>query len=250
MVHLILNGWIIWVLLIMALVYSIFKPTIKGFIGEKTISMILSRLDPLEYKIINDVMLDINGKTSQIDHVVISNYGIFVIETKNYKGWILGDEKSEYWTQVIYKRKEKLYNPIRQNYGHVQALKTILNDFPEVKYIPIVVFSMNADLKVKTTSEVVYSMNLLATIRKYKQANMSNEIKEKIDARIVSLSIDDKKVKKQHVSVIQQNKHEKVTKIRNNVCPKCGGALIIRKGKNGDFKGCSNFPKCRFTASA
>lgn len=56
-----------------------------------------------------------------IDHVVISKYGVFVIETKNYRGWIIGNEKSEYWTQVIYKRKERLYNPIKQNYGHIKA---------------------------------------------------------------------------------------------------------------------------------
>jgi len=54
---------------------------------------------------------------------VVSNYGIFVIETKNYKGWIIGNEFDDYWTQVIFKRKEKLYNPIKQNYGHIQALK-------------------------------------------------------------------------------------------------------------------------------
>jgi hypothetical protein len=50
----------------------------------------------------------VKGKTTQIDHVVVSEYGVFVIETKNYTGWIVGDEKSDYWTQVIYKRKERL----------------------------------------------------------------------------------------------------------------------------------------------
>lgn len=96
----------LWGLVLLVAIFSIFKPKIKGFLGEKVVSAILSRLNPQKYTVINDVMLNINGKTSQIDHVVVSNYGIFVIETKNYKGWILGDERSEYWTQVIYKRKE------------------------------------------------------------------------------------------------------------------------------------------------
>jgi hypothetical protein len=80
-------------------------------------------------------MLQVGNKTTQIDHIVVSNYGIFVIETKNYKGWIMGNEYDEYWRQVIYKRKEKLYNPIKQNYGHILALKGVLKNFSDLNYI-------------------------------------------------------------------------------------------------------------------
>lgn len=80
-------------------------------------------------------MLKVGDKTTQIDHVVIPNYGIFVIETKNYKGWIIGNEFDDYWKQIIYKRKEKLHNPIKQNYGHIMVLKEHLSDFPDIKYI-------------------------------------------------------------------------------------------------------------------
>lgn len=71
---------------------------IFGGVGEKTTSSILLFLDKSKYKVINNVVLKSGDKTSQIDHIVISDYGIFVIETKNYKGWILGSENSEYWT--------------------------------------------------------------------------------------------------------------------------------------------------------
>ena len=64
----------------------------------------------------------------QIDHVVVSRKGIFVLETKNYTGWIFGNENSQNWTQVIYKRKEKFYNPIWQNFDHIQALKEFLGE--------------------------------------------------------------------------------------------------------------------------
>lgn len=64
-----------------------------------------------------------DGSTSQIDHVILSDQGLFVIETKNYSGWIFGDETSKYWTQVIYKRKEKFLNPILQNKGHIKVLR-------------------------------------------------------------------------------------------------------------------------------
>jgi hypothetical protein len=68
------------------------SPKIKGIIGEKSISSILYFLDKSKYKVINNIVLKKDTKTSQIDHIVISDFGIFVIETKNYKGWIIGHE--------------------------------------------------------------------------------------------------------------------------------------------------------------
>ncbi|WP_425803601.1 NERD domain-containing protein [Desulfitobacterium sp. Sab5] len=241
--------WYLWLFIIVASIYQLYKPKIKGIIGEKTISAILTRLGPNKYKVINDLMLNIDGRTSQIDHVVVSNYGIFVIETKNYKGWILGEEYSEKWTQVIYKRKEKFFNPIRQNYGHIQALKENLNEYPDVNFIPIIVFSVGADLKVNTQTKVIYSVNLLKTIREYAVETLRNEQKEAIYAKLQNLNISEKEVRTQHVDGIHKKKAEAAQQINSNICPKCGGELILRKGKYGDFKGCSNYPKCRFSVN-
>jgi len=241
-----LELWYLWLLVVIVFVYRLFKPKIKGVIGEKTISVFLSRLDPSKYKVINDLMLKTDGRTSQIDHVVVSNYGLFVIETKNYKGWILGDEHGEQWTQVIYKRKEKFYNPIRQNYGHIQALKQNLQEYQEINYIPIIVFSINAELKVKTNSKVIYSVNLLKTIREYMSESLTDQQKEEIYSKLTKLNVCEKEVRTQHVDGIHKKKAEVAQKLGSNRCPKCGGGLIMRKGKYGDFKGCSNYPKCRF----
>jgi len=248
MLEFFLYTWYLWVLVILVFIYRLFKPTIKGFMGEKTVSTLLSMLDSKKYRIINDIILEVNGKTSQIDHVVISNYGIFVIETKNYKGKIYGNDYDKYWTQVIYKRKEKLYNPIKQNHGHIQALKQHLADYKDIPYIPIIVFSTNADLKVTASIDVIYTAKLLKTIKKHQKQVITNEVKEDIYSKIISLNINDKKIRKGHVSSIQNEKAVIKEKIDNNICPKCGGALIIRKGKYGSFKGCSNYPKCKFTA--
>jgi len=241
-----LQLWYLWLLVLIVFVYRLFKAKIKGILGEKTISVFLSRLDPTKYKVINDLMLRTEGKTSQIDHVVVSNFGIFVIETKNYKGWILGDEHGEQWTQVIYKRKEKFYNPIRQNYGHIQALKQNLQEYKELNFIPIIVFSINADLKVKTNSKVIYSVNLLKTIREYMAESLSDQQKEAIYLKLLELNVSEKEVRTQHVAGINKKKAEVAQQLRSNRCPKCGGELLQRKGKFGDFKGCSNYPKCRF----
>ncbi|MED4785238.1 nuclease-related domain-containing protein [Brevibacillus choshinensis] len=93
------------VLILWCIIAFILKSaTVKGFIGEKTVSTLLGRLEKQKYRVLNDLLIPTaTGNTSQIDHVIVSEYGIFVIETKNYKGWIYGDEDSQYWTQVIYK---------------------------------------------------------------------------------------------------------------------------------------------------
>jgi len=102
-----MNLVIALLLFLFLLFIGLFKTRIKGKIGEKTIATVLSFLNKSQYKVINNIVLKTGGRTSQIDHLVISDFGIFVIETKNYKGWILGNEHSDYWTQVIYKRRER-----------------------------------------------------------------------------------------------------------------------------------------------
>ena len=77
----------------------------KGKRGEKQVAVLLSLLPQKDYKVINDLLIQSGGHSAQIDHVVVSAYGIFVIETKYYKGWIYGGENSEYWTQNIYGHK-------------------------------------------------------------------------------------------------------------------------------------------------
>lgn len=222
-------------------------PTVKGFIGEKAAQMILNKLNRLEYHTLNDLLVpDPNGKTTQIDHVVVSKYGIFVIETKNYTGWITGTENSPYWTQTIYKRKEKLYNPLWQNKGHVNALKALLPEFENARYIPIVAFSGRATLKVNVNSEVIYLSNLNKTIRKYKQPVLTHSDVISIIKKLSNNNLQDKTTRKEHVKTLQNENHNRNQKIRHNVCPSCNGKLVERSGKYGKFTGCSNYPKCKF----
>ena len=41
------------------------------------------------YHIIDDALFLSNGRSTQIDHFVVSPFGVFVIGTKGYSGWIL-----------------------------------------------------------------------------------------------------------------------------------------------------------------
>ena len=211
------TGYILGII-IAIIIFQLFLPKIKGFLGEKSVAFFLSQLDPVKYKVINNIMLQSGNGTTQIDHVVVSNYGVFVIETKNYKGWIIGNEFDDYWTQVIFKRKEKLRNPIKQNFGHIQALKDALSEYTGVNYVSIVAFTTKADLKVKTSTDVVYTINLPKTIRKYCDETISDYVKEQIYNKLLSLNIDDKERRKEHVRAIHNNLAEKNKKINENIC--------------------------------
>lgn len=235
-------------LVILIIIAFILKmPKVKGLIGEGAAKLVLKKLNPNEYFVLNDIMIsNDSGKTSQIDHVVVSEYGIFVIETKNYQGWITGSENSQYWTQTIYKRKEKLYNPVWQNSGHVKTLKELLVEFGEIKFIPIVAFSGRATLKVNVNAEVIYVGNLAKVIKKYNSKVISPASIQKIVQKLSSSNKVDKEAREAHVRSIKENISEQNVKVKNNICPSCGDQLIQRTGQFGKFIGCSNYPKCKY----
>lgn len=222
----------------------IFKPYIKGYIGEKNVSLFLNTL-PGEYTVLNNIMLKTDYGTTQIDHIVISCYGIFVIETKNYKGWIYGSDDSEKWTQVLYKQKNQFMNPLRQNYKHYKAVEQLIKD-NKINIISIVAFSGNATLKVNTQNHVVYFHQLRKVIKSYNTPTISNEACAKIKDMILHNNIEDKTLRKEHVTLITNRVHNDSIKVKNNICPKCNAQLRQRRGRYGYFLGCSNFPKCKY----
>ena len=118
-------------------------PDWKGQIGEIGVSRKLSDLSPEHYIILNDIMVVSGGNTyaTQIDHIVVSNYGIFCIETKAYKGWIFGGAKQKYWTQVIYRYKNKFLNPLHQNFAHIKAIEGLLGSHLKAPIVSIIAFT-------------------------------------------------------------------------------------------------------------
>lgn len=237
---------LIIVLVVIVLIVKFKSPNIKGSIGERKVSKALNTLDNNEYKVINNVMIRTDRGTTQIDHVVISVYGIFVIETKNYKGLIFGNEYDDNWKQVIYKRSERFRNPIKQNYGHVAALKERLNLDKDLLIISIIAFTNRASLKVNTKTPVMYDNNVVSYIRGYNNKLISEDDVKRIYYDLLMSNIDSKDTRKEHVHSIRKNLRERENNINNNICPRCGKALVKRQGKHGEFIGCSGFPKCRF----
>lgn len=113
--------------------------------------------------LLNNVTLKTNDGTTQVDHVLVCDVGIFVIETKHYSGWIFGSPHESHWTHAIYKRKWKFQNPIRQNFGHVKAMQSLFT-LPEDNFIPLVVFTGNAEFKTDVGPAVVKLPQLLAVL--------------------------------------------------------------------------------------
>ena len=103
------------------------KARTSGKIGEATVAGALSMLTP-EYAVFNNVLLKWKSRnrvgSTQIDHLVVSPYGLFVIETKNHKGVIIGDLQNETWVQILqYAGKSfQFRNPFFQNQGHLNTL--------------------------------------------------------------------------------------------------------------------------------
>lgn len=214
--------------------------------GELRVADILSRL-PEEYRVFNDVYLESNGYSSQIDHVVISQYGVFLIETKNYSGKIYGNENAKYWKQYLRRESHKFYNPIKQNQSHVLAIKNTLH-VDQSSIIPIVVFLSGADLHCNTSSEVLYTYQLYDNILNHNKIAFTLDGVERLSRRLSDSIVTDSNRRISHIQSIHSNIAEREQKIARRICPQCNGQLIERHGRYGRFLGCSNYPYCKFTA--
>lgn len=237
------NPWIVF-LGLLTILLEIYYKRFRGYMGEFWVKRELNKLPNDKYFVLNDIMIENNNSTHQIDHLVLSKYGIFVIEMKNFYGYITGNEYEEKWVQRFGKNKYYFKNPIHQNYGHFKALGEVLS-LGDNNFVPIVCISNQARLRVESRNIIVQLDDITKTILSFTDEIVNvdlNNIKE----QLLELNIIDKKQRKKHVTVIKDNIKDKKEKINNNICPKCGGFLVERKGKYGMFVGCSNFPKCKF----
>ncbi len=145
------------------------KSTFKGFLGETVINVAMwLKLEKDVYHRLNNITLPLaNGGSTQIDHVIVSVYGIFVIETKNYKGWIYGKETQRQWTQAFPNgSKYKFQNPLRQNYLHIKTLADLLD--LELRYFhSMIAFIGECELKTRDElPEHVLTSGMVSYVKK------------------------------------------------------------------------------------
>ena len=238
------------------------SPKHKGKVGEMRVHNILSQL-PDDYTVLDDVVLKTANGTTQIDHVVVSKFGVFAIETKNYRGEISGNDNRQEWTQIIvtdvtyvkkwwktysYVTKNHFYNPVKQSVAHANAIRKALIEWPKLKVVPIVVFAGSAVLNnVTTQHHVVYDDRLLSTILSYDTPFITDVEIDRVVGCLKRIDARDQIDDRTHVSNVKAAKQNYNSKIASGICPRCGGNLVKRKGKYGRFYGCSNYPRCTFT---
>lgn len=218
----------------------------KGAVGEKRVAKLLAKKLPDDYILVNDITIPSDIGTTQIDHIVFSTYGVFVIETKNYTGWIMGTDNSEYWQKNMYGYKYQFRNPLKQNYAHLKALQAII-PLGDHCFHPIVTFCNSTTLHTQCRGTVVRNRDLINTILQYKSTVIPQTELQSVVDKVLASALIEKGIKKQHVRNIKENVKIRNHKIKQRICPRCGGTLVERKGKYGKFYGCSNYPNCKFT---
>ena len=236
----------------------------KGERGEQKVSRIVDRActNTTAIPIKNLYLPWPDSGTAQIDELIIADSGIYVIEMKNYKGWIFGNESNQYWTQVLYtgysgeSTKNRLYNPIRQNASHISCIRKNIKGYKGPIH-SLVVFGDEAEFKDVTVLSanvyVLYQSNLRRVIWEidsaYKGSISEAEIND-IYAQLLQASSGADSA--HHVEKIYQRLAEKKERVKNGLCPRCGSPLVVRIAKKGpnagsQFLGCSRYPDCRYT---
>ena len=237
-------GWFIPLMLLIGLLKS---PWAKGHIGELLVRLFAHwQLDKQTYRRLHNVTLNTPDGTTQIDHVFLSPYGIFVLETKNMSGWIFGSEKQAQWTQQIYKQRFKFQNPLRQNYKHLKALETALGVAPEQLH-SVIAFVGGATLKTPMPANVTQGIGFVRYIKSFDQRVFSAaQIESMLSALQTGRLAPTLATQREHVQRLKQRSNPTAER----QCPKCGSNLLLRTVKSGpkagqQFWGCSAFPKCR-----
>jgi hypothetical protein len=136
--------------------------------GEALVSrVLLAHFRPPDYHLMNHVTLRMDDGTTQVDHILLSRFGVFVIETKDYKGWIFANAADAKWTSVHYRVKQRFQNPIRQNFRHVLAVQNLLEFIPKEAVKSVVVFCGSAEFKTDVPEGVVHVDELPAYLKRH-----------------------------------------------------------------------------------
>ena len=200
----------LWYLILLIILAVLFKSALtsvrfKGSAGEFLVNMLARRFLPKdEYHLIKDVTLQTADGTTQIDHILVSRYGVFVIETKNMKGWIFGSANQKTWTQKIYNHTSKFQNPLHQNYKHVKTLEALLN-IPASAIHSLVVFVGNSTFKTSLPDNVTGTGGFIRHIKSKREEMLNQADVEAVIAQIEQLRLQrGRATDRQHLRHLRQ----------------------------------------------
>lgn len=225
-----------------------------GSHGEKIVSSLLADLSRENYHVYNDLLIRNGDYTTQVDHLIISRYGVFVLETKNIHGKVYGSGNAEYWKQYLpdagYKRhgftqEYSLRNPIWQNVGHIKSLRRLVfgNDVP---IHGIVIFPDETDLFVSAGQPVLQMSGIVPYIMDFREEVLSLDEMAFYKQRLFAVISTSESDRKEHLTNVFHNQTRRDVAVASGKCPLCGGLLVLRNGRYGRFYGCSNYPRCSY----
>jgi hypothetical protein len=218
------------------------SPEGKGFLGEMAVRSVIRTRKAGKRYVINDIVIENNGATSQIDHIVINKNGVFVIETKNYSGKIYGSDDGSVWTAVS-ARKVSFYSPVKQAEAHALRLRSALGQDGEKLYtVPIAVFAGGDVSAVRSKSCLPIEALGYKLMLPHRLPAYTDEQMKELYGKIKALAAPEE-VRKRHISSARYKKEL----VAHNICPRCGRVLVLRSGENGEFYGCQGYPECDFT---
>lgn len=183
-------------------------PRAKGWWGERQVRRLIRQsLDPHLYVDLHNVTLPIEGGSTQIDHLIFSPYGLFVLETKNMKGWIFGGERQAEWTQKIHKNhSQKFQNPLRQNHLHVQAVRALLQ-LPKEQVHSVVAFVGPSQFKTEMPPQVLEGSAFIGYIQQFQQQIWEPEAMQAlIDQLEQQRLVPTRATQKAHVAHVQRKR--------------------------------------------
>lgn len=219
---------------------------LKGWLGEfMGASAHRFYLDKNIYFPIENVTLAASGGTTQIDHILVSKFGIFIVEAKNIDGWIFGDERAANWTVSKFGKKFQIQNPLRQNFRHTKAISDFLSMDSE-KIHSIVMFWGKCEFKTPMPKNVIRE-GYTSYIKSFQSVLFSDaDVLAIVAALKAGMLPKTWATRRAHLESLH-SRHSSTT-----VCPNCGQSLILRTAKSGtyagtSFYGCSTYPKCRYT---
>lgn len=226
--------------------------------GERRVASYLEDLPYESYSVYNDLLFRNGGYTTQVDHLIISKYGIFVIETKNVHGKVYGSGNAEFWKQYLpdigYRtfgntQEHQLRNPLWQNGGHIKALRRLVFG-NEVPIVGVVVFPDDTDLYVKAELPVLHMRDIVPFIVSYRDEVLSLEQVETFRERIIEVISTSGTDRERHLENVWRSKERRDAAVVEGRCLLCGGTLVLRNSKYGQFYGCSNYPRCTYVLNS
>lgn len=230
-------------LLLMIVTSSLFK----GLVGELLLHIAPRlQLDSDTYFTIGNVLLPVEESTIRIDQLIISRFGVFVVEANTMHGRIYGSNR-KIWMQKEGSVVQHFENPRQQGFRHVREVASALG-VKENQLFPLAVFVGNSDFRTPMPKNVIHGNDLIPYIESKTEALLSDEEVDRVFNQVESLRL--RPTRRDWLAFARHLIGEVEETATDKFCPRCGGGMVLRTSRKFDevgtqFWGCTSFPECK-----